>query len=30
MFVYNNIFKKDDEILSFVQEAEQKYKNQVL
>ena len=30
MFVYNNIFKKDDEIHAFVQEAEQKYKNQVL
>jgi uridine kinase len=30
MFVYNNIFKKDDEIIAFVQEAEQKYKNQVL
>lgn len=30
MFVYNNIFKKDDEIHAFVQEAEQNYKNQVL
>ncbi len=30
MFVYNNIFKKDDEIRAFVEEAEQKYKNQVL
>ena len=30
MFVYENIFKKDDEIHAFVLEAEQKYKNQVL
>lgn len=30
MFVYDNIFEKDDEIRSFVFEAEQKYKNQVL
>lgn len=30
MFVYDNIFKNDDEIRSFVYEAEEKYKNQVL
>ena len=30
MFVYENIFKNDTEIQTFINEAEQKYKNQVL
>ena len=30
MFVYENIFKNDTEIRAFINEAEQKYKNQVL
>ncbi len=30
MFIYNNIFKNDVEIQAFVQESEQRYKNQVL
>ena len=30
MFVYNNIFKNDNEIQNFISKSEQKYKNQVL
>ena len=30
MFVYDNIFKNDGEIRSFVEKAEANYKNQVL
>ncbi|MBR5188321.1 MAG: hypothetical protein IKW18_07610 [Clostridia bacterium] len=30
MFIYNNIFKNDEEMQIFIREAEQKYKNQVL